>query len=569
MSAWADRISTREHPEREPAPSSPIRVSGGSAYGRAALAREAEALRTTGEGSRNDQLNRSAFAAGQLIAGGELAEGEARAVLAAAAKAAGLGAGETKKTLESGIRKGMQEPRTAPPRAPRPGASSNGRSASVNSEPDDALDAFGYGGGSDEPEEAPEPPEGRFEDEGSALAASVESSPLVSLGSLLVPAIERAEQRQTGGEKPVPVPFRDYSEALCGGFWPGVHTQVAGTGAGKSTYMFQCATFAARERVPVLYIGLELSQFQVALRALGEAAGVSWSKLYTGRGSTRDIERAREALPELTELPFYVEFGTAHGWAPSLLVTRAEQIRKRHPTGPMLVVLDFLQLVGSEPVAFGSAPDLRERIGRASYAGVHVANTLGASVVLISSSARAHYGLLAGDVKSAGLTTCTVPGHAGPVRTILGPDALLGLGKESGEIEYSAESQTVLVKWPAPLDNGERVVIAAVPKLRYGPPRWVPFQFWQRFEELPFQGLDDLPEVQGKGGKGAPVADDELEARVLATVRLHPNLNSKNDIAKNTTGTKQPILKAVDRLLASGKLTKNPDRFVVAGGANQ
>lgn len=426
---------------------------------------------------------------------------------------------------------------------------------------DDELDAFGP---------TPEPPP--WMDEDVANLPPVEEPSVdepLRLAAILEPALERAEKRRTGEERPVPVPFRDYGEVLAGGFWPGVHTQVASTGAGKSQFMFQCATYAARENVPVLYIGLELGAFQVACRTLGDAAGTAWSKLYTGRCTARDIERAREALPDLTGLPFFVEFGTAHGWAPSNLITRAEQIRKLHPTGPMLVVLDFLQLVGAEPVQFGGQPDLRERIGRASYAGVHVANTLGASVVLISSSARTNYGILGGDSKGAGLVTNELPGRTGPTRTILAPDVLMGLGKESGEIEYSAESQTVLMKWPAALENGERVVIAAIPKLRYGPPSWVPFRFWHRFDELPFQTLDELPEPPSKGSRGLVVASDEYEARVLATVRQFPGLRSKNDISSKTSGSKGTVNKAIDRLLAGGKLTLDATGFSVTGGANQ
>jgi hypothetical protein len=88
----------------------------GSGYANTALQRETEAVATAPEGTRNDQLNRSAFNIGQLIAGGELAETEARTMLGDAARAAGLEPSEIRATLDSGISSGKKHPRTAPPR---------------------------------------------------------------------------------------------------------------------------------------------------------------------------------------------------------------------------------------------------------------------------------------------------------------------------------------------------------------------------------------------------------------------------------------------------------------------
>ena len=60
---------------------------GGTAYGRAALQRLAGDLAATGEGGRNSGLNWAAFRCGQLIAGGEMDEADARQAITAAARA--------------------------------------------------------------------------------------------------------------------------------------------------------------------------------------------------------------------------------------------------------------------------------------------------------------------------------------------------------------------------------------------------------------------------------------------------------------------------------------------------
>lgn len=84
------------------------------AYTRAALEGELANVRNATEGHRNDQLNKSAFALGQLVAGGYLDRAEVEAQLTEAALAAGLTEAETRATLRSGLEAGMAEPRTIP-----------------------------------------------------------------------------------------------------------------------------------------------------------------------------------------------------------------------------------------------------------------------------------------------------------------------------------------------------------------------------------------------------------------------------------------------------------------------
>ncbi|MFH1885422.1 MAG: hypothetical protein ABIM40_01885 [Pseudomonadota bacterium] len=90
-----------------------------SAYGQAALDQELEAVRTAPEGTRNETLNKAAFALGQLIAGGEIDRAEVEAELISAAIEVGLGEDETRKTIRSGMQAGAREPRIAPDPPPR------------------------------------------------------------------------------------------------------------------------------------------------------------------------------------------------------------------------------------------------------------------------------------------------------------------------------------------------------------------------------------------------------------------------------------------------------------------
>jgi hypothetical protein len=84
----------------------------GTGYASAALEAERRALMSAGLGYRNDQLNRSAFNLGQLVAEGRLAESEVRIMLFETALLIGLPEIEAARTIRSGLTAGIAKPRT-------------------------------------------------------------------------------------------------------------------------------------------------------------------------------------------------------------------------------------------------------------------------------------------------------------------------------------------------------------------------------------------------------------------------------------------------------------------------
>lgn len=83
-------------------------------YVDAALRGECDAVARAAEGHRNSQLNKSAFAIGQLVAGGALDADGAAGALRSAAAACGLDATEVERTILSGMTAGMRNPRRVP-----------------------------------------------------------------------------------------------------------------------------------------------------------------------------------------------------------------------------------------------------------------------------------------------------------------------------------------------------------------------------------------------------------------------------------------------------------------------
>jgi hypothetical protein len=92
-------------------------ASTNGAYGRAALNAEVGALMLTPKGGRNHALNKAAFSLFQLVAGGELAEGEVLAALWQACAANGLigddGKPAWERTVASARTAGLAHPRRA------------------------------------------------------------------------------------------------------------------------------------------------------------------------------------------------------------------------------------------------------------------------------------------------------------------------------------------------------------------------------------------------------------------------------------------------------------------------
>lgn len=370
-------------------------------------------------------------------------------------------------------------------------------------------------------------------------------TPLTPLSSSFARSVERGRLRQLGLERPVVSPWRELNDTLGGGFWPGLHMLVAGTGVGKTQLCLQIAVAAAKldEPAPVGLIELELDEMQLALRILGEDAGVGWSNAYLGKSSNDQYTRLEESAERLKNIPVYTDFGDAMSWGSGRLRAMAESMRKAHPVGPLLIVLDFLQLTGCDPGE--ERLDLRERIGRAAYQARMVSRKYGVSVIVVSSTARDNYGALSAKMDKTGLTAHQ--GQFSVQRQVLNPDALIGTGKESGELEYAADSVTVLIRPKLTAgqcdpviqelhEQGGNVVIAATVKVRAGVRSWFALAFQKgRFSSLPEQVSNSLGGVKEEH-EPQETADDGLSRRVEAIVSF---LHASKAAGVPVTGQRQ------------------------------
>jgi len=111
MPEWLRDLVTPADPVRPDAQPVWLRAEDASAYGAAAVEREAREVALAPVGQRNHTLNRAAFKLGQLVAAGLVRETIAAEALVAAGLAAGPGQRKIRSTVRRALRAGMGQPR--------------------------------------------------------------------------------------------------------------------------------------------------------------------------------------------------------------------------------------------------------------------------------------------------------------------------------------------------------------------------------------------------------------------------------------------------------------------------
>jgi hypothetical protein len=114
LEALAARVPRPEKLPIWPTSSAPGNGDRAQAYGQAALNKELAVLSAAHDGSRNNQLFQSAAALFSLVAGGALERSEVWQALTTVARTIGLAENEARRTIESGEKHGLEQPRGLP-----------------------------------------------------------------------------------------------------------------------------------------------------------------------------------------------------------------------------------------------------------------------------------------------------------------------------------------------------------------------------------------------------------------------------------------------------------------------
>ncbi len=323
------------------------------------------------------------------------------------------------------------------------------------------------------------------------LANAKKAKATPTLAELFPGALERMRARGRGDERMLPVPWDGLARLYRGEhrkglevLRPGVHVLVGGTGSGKTQLALSIALEAARAGAPVTYVGLELDEVGIIARLMGiesargktlANAGERWAERWSsldwpeGSVSREALERVAESFSAtmagpIGKMRLKVGGGRAGFDAEAFGDLLEEAKRGATAEHPALVVLDFLQLLGENPAKRDDG-EIRTRIARASYLANNATLDGRVAVLLVSATPREKYETL-DNVKLSKLP---------PVGN------LVGSGKESGEIEYSATSVLVMARpdseqdgaWPELGTRGWGAVrLIALAKGRHGGSGW-------------------------------------------------------------------------------------------------
>jgi replicative DNA helicase len=220
-----------------------------------------------------------------------------------------------------------------------------------------------------------------------------------------------------------------------GGLQPGIHMLAAEPGAGKTTLALNFLLTAAKQGVPALFLSFEEPLFRLMVKLVCIERGLDAKGYFEGLG---DLGRFQEAIRSMAGAlgNIYLLEGSSK--------TTVAQVRARllkaltlHKADTALLVVDYLQRWASSSrerdeyrhLVAGRVTELRD-----------VSNALKCPILLISSQNRERQGM-----------------------------ASLASFKESGDIEYSADSALFLRRKDESVVNGaSREVELALKKNRYG-----------------------------------------------------------------------------------------------------
>lgn len=125
---------------------------------------------------------------------------------------------------------------------------------------------------------------------------------------------------------------------------------IGATGGGKTSLAVSMLIDHAQRRGPAIGVSLELPADEFSGRAVGIGAGAAWMSVLTGQLSPGSM------LAALPERLFRISRDDASMVA---LATEIDVRRQEYPGEPVLVAVDYVQLVGAD-----SDEDARPRIGR-------------------------------------------------------------------------------------------------------------------------------------------------------------------------------------------------------------
>jgi replicative DNA helicase len=210
------------------------------------------------------------------------------------------------------------------------------------------------------------------------------------LKDILSREVDRLEELATGSAEVTGTPsgFRDF-DAITGGFQPGnLIILAARPGMGKSGFVANIAEHVAvKERRPVAFFSLEMSDAELAQRLIAKRARIPSDKLRKGQVGEKEWAKVLRVCNDLESAPLWIDESSDLG----MLDLRAKarrlhaQERSGGSGGLALIVIDYIQLMRAEDPRVNRV----EQVGQMSRGLKILARELKVPVVALSQLSRA------------------------------------------------------------------------------------------------------------------------------------------------------------------------------------
>jgi replicative DNA helicase len=197
-----------------------------------------------------------------------------------------------------------------------------------------------------DPALAPDELLGQAEQKIFTIHESRSSDQLSSIHDVLMETFDLIDHRmEHGGASGIPTGFTDL-DGLTGGLHDSELTIVAARPSmGKTAFATNIAEYVTiHERVPVLFISLEMARHELAQRLLASQGKIDGRKFRSGMMSKEEREKLVEASAKLSSAPLFIDDSPTRSM--SQIAACARRMKRRDGLG--LLVIDYLQLIQPE-----------------------------------------------------------------------------------------------------------------------------------------------------------------------------------------------------------------------------
>ncbi len=185
----------------------------------------------------------------------------------------------------------------------------------------------------------------RHRAEALVLAAASDS---VGRRAALAPAqwtehlIDYLGQTRSGGLAGISTGLRDL-DTMTLGLSPGLYLLAAATGTGKTALAGQIALHVSERHGPVVFVSMELSDVDLAVRMVSVITNVKKERLVTGTLTDEGSDVVLRAVERLSRSQLHIVFGS--GYTSRDIRAYALQVQATEGTPPSLIVVDYVQLL--------------------------------------------------------------------------------------------------------------------------------------------------------------------------------------------------------------------------------